>query len=83
MNIRHFEYFIYFFCTPLKIYKTNYLLHYYLLINLRNTTRKIIPRGVIDYDNPVAINIERNRKYRVNQEKCTTRPQSHIQEPPI
>ena len=70
-----------FFYIPLKIYKTNYLLHY-LLITLRNTTRTIIPRGAMDYDNPVAINIERNKNYWVNQERCTTRPQSRTQEPP-
>ena len=28
------------------------------------------------YDNPVAINIQRNKNYRVNQERCTTRPQA-------
>ena len=50
-----------FFFIPLKVYKTNYLLQY-LLITLRNTTRTIIPRGAIYYDNPVAINIERNKK---------------------
>ena len=66
---------------PLKIYKTNYLLQY-ILITLRNTTRTIIPRGAIDYDNPVAINIERKKNYWVNQERCTTRPQSHTQELP-
>ena len=70
-----------FFYIPSKIYKTNYLLHY-LLITLRNTTRTIIPRGAIDYDNHVAINIERNKNYWVNQERCTTRPQSRTQEPP-
>ena len=70
-----------FFYIPLKIYKTNYLLHY-LLITLRNTTRTFIPRGAIDYDNPVAINIERNKNYWVNQGRCTTRPQSRTQEPP-
>ena len=72
---------IMFFYIPLKIYKTNYLLHY-LLITLRNTTRTIIPRGAIDYDNLVAINIERNKNYWVNQRRCTTRPQSRTQEPP-
>ena len=71
----------FFFYIPLKIYKTNYLLQY-LLITLRNTTRTIIPRGALDYDNPVAINIERNKNYRVNQERCTTRPQSRTQGPP-
>ena len=71
----------FFLYIPLKIYKTNYLLHY-LLITLRNTTRMTIPRGATDYDNPVAINIERNKNYWVNQEKCTTRPQSHKKEPP-
>ena len=38
--------------------------------------------GAIDYDNPVAINIERNKNYWVNQERCTTCPQSRTQEPP-
>ena len=76
-----FFFFFFFFYIPLKIYKTNYLLQY-LLITLRNTTRTIIPRGAVDYDNPVAINIERNKNYRVNQERCTTRPQSRTQEPP-
>ena len=66
---------------PLKINRTNYLLQY-LLITLRNTTRTIIPWGPIDYDNPVAINIERNKNYRVSQERCTARPQSRTQEPP-
>ena len=74
----HYVFFIY---ISLKIYKTNYLLQY-LLITLRNTTRTIIPRGAIDYDNPVAINIERNKNYRVNQERCTARPQSRTQGPP-
>ena len=73
--------FFFFIYIPLKIYKTNYLLQY-LLITLQNTTRTIIPRGAIDYDNPVAINIERNKNYRVNQERCTARPQSRTQEPP-
>ena len=77
-NFRHSNFFFY---IPLKIYKTNYLLQY-LLITLRNTTRTIIPRGAIDYDNPVAINIERNKNYRVNQERCTARPQSRTQGPP-
>ena len=31
---------------------------HYLLITLRNTTRTIIPRGAIDYDNSVAVNKE-------------------------
>ena len=70
-----------FLYIPLKVYKTNYLLQY-LLITLRNTTRTIIPRGAIYYDNPVAINIERNKNYRVNQERCTARPQSRTQGPP-
>ena len=62
-----------FLYIPLEIYKMNYLLHY-LLITLRNTTRTIIPQGAVDYDNPVAINIERNKDYRVKQERCITRP---------
>ena len=66
---------------PLKSYKTNYLLHY-LLITLRNTRMTIIAGGAIGYDNPVAINIERNRNYQVDQEECTTHPQSRTQEPP-
>ena len=70
-----------FFYIPLKVFEANYLLHY-LLITLRNTTRTIIPRGAIDYDNPMAINIERNKNYWVNQERCTTHPQSCTQEPP-
>ena len=65
---------------PLKLYKTNYLLHY-LLITLRNITRTIIPRGAVDYDNPVAINIERNKSYRVNQKDVSparkAAPKSH------
>ena len=52
-----YSFFFFFFYIPLKIYKTNYLLQY-LLITLRNTTRTIIPRGAVDYDNPVAVNIE-------------------------
>ena len=38
--------------------------------------------GAIDYDNAVAITIERIRNYSVNQERCTTRPQGRTQEPP-
>ena len=76
--LRNFFFFLY---IPLKIYKTNYLLQY-LLLTLRNTTRTIIPRGAIDYDNPVAINIERNKNYQVNQERCTACPQSRTQGPP-
>ena len=71
----------FFIYNPLEICKTNYLLHC-LLITLQNTTRTIIPRGAIDYDNPVAINIERNKNYRVNQERRSSRPQSRTQEPP-
>ena len=56
-SVFFFFFFFFFFYIPLKIYKTNYLLQY-LLITLRNTTRTIIPRGAVDYDNPVAVNIE-------------------------
>ena len=57
-NASHMRLVTFFFIyVPLKIYKTNYLLQY-LLITLRNTTRTIIPRGAVDYDNPVAVNIE-------------------------
>ena len=33
----------------------------YPLVTLRNTTRRMIPREAIYYDNPVAIIMERNR----------------------
>ena len=56
---------------------TNKLPMNYLLISLRNNARTIMPREARNYGNPVAVSIERNRKYWVNQERCTSRPQLH------
>ena len=72
---------IHFFYIPLRTYKIKYLLSY-LLITLRNSTRTIIPRGAMAYDNPFTINMERSRNYRENQERCATHRQSRTQEPP-